>query len=145
MRKVFVDTHVLLFATQSDSPLFQTAQNRLREAAETSELYTSGQVMRAYAHTFVREAVQNGYPMPDAVHAVLKNVNTFRSHIRLLPDDETALNTWEYLLPSLASTSEVLDAARVATMKAAGINYLLTYKAEAYNRFDNLITVWSLV
>lgn len=144
MRKVFVDTHVLLFATQSDSPLFHTAQNRLREAAETSELFTSGQVLRAYTHTFVREAVHNGMPVQEAIHVALKNINIFRSHMQVLQDDEITLNTWEYLLPSLTDSSEILDAARVASMKSAGVSCLLTYKADAYNRFDNLITVWPL-
>lgn len=145
MRKVFVDTYVLLFATQSDSPLFHTAQNRLREAAETSDIFTNGQVLRAYTHTFVREAVHKGMPLQDAIHTALKNINLFRSHMQVLQDDETMLNAWEYLLPSLADSSEILDAARVASMKSAGVNCLLTYKADAYNRFDNLITVWPLI
>lgn len=143
-RKVFVDTHVLLFATQSDSPLFETARNKLREFAENSELYTNGQVLRAYTHTFVREAVHNGMPVQDAIHAALKNINLFRSHMRLLEDNENAFNAWEYLLPSLTDTSEIMDAARVAAMKSAGVECLLTYKTDAYNRFDNLITVCPL-
>ncbi|MDW8205080.1 MAG: hypothetical protein RMJ87_08645 [Cytophagales bacterium] len=144
MKKVFVDTHVLLFATQSDSPLFYVAQQRLREASETAELFTSGQVLRAYTHAFVREAVHKGMPLQEAIRVVLKNLSLFKAHMQILQDDETTLNMWEYLLPSLVDSSEILDAARVASMKAAGVNYLLTYKADAYNRFDNLITVWPL-
>lgn len=144
MKKVFVDTHVLLFATQSDSPLFQTARQRLREASQTAELFTNGEVLRAYTHAFVREAVRNGIPLQKALHTALENLNIFRSRIKLLQDDQAALNMWEYLLPSLTDTSEILGAARVAAMKSAGITCLLTYKADAYSRFNDLITVWTL-
>ena len=137
---VFVDTNVLVYATQKASARHLTA-NSLLNAREIGDipLWISGQVLREFLAAVTRP--QPGIPpMPMAM--ALDQAKFFSQRFWMAEDSPAVRSQLLTLLATHAVAGrQVHDTNIVATMLANGITHLLTFNTADFGRFARLITV----
>ena len=138
--RLFVDTNVLVYATNELSPWHGAANAALQNARQLGiELVVSTQVLREYLSAATRESHAGcGIPVPD----ILENLHTFQREFTVVEDTRPVLAALENLLQNFSvAGKQVHDANIVATMQLHGIRHLLTNNGEDFARFSQLITV----
>ena len=143
-RAIFVDTNVLIYATEATSPFHEAATQKLFALWKAGdELWSSRQVLREFL--VVRSRGQDfarPVPMPDLLTKLQEIENNF-----LVADDTAAVTAaLRRLLATVeASGKQIHDANIVATMQVHRITQLLTHNVEDFMRFTHFITVLPLV
>jgi len=138
--RLFVDTNVLIYATNESSPWHGLANVALQEARRLGiELIISTQVLREYLATATRlNASGSGIPRAD----IFENLQTFQHEFTVVEDTRLVAAALETLARSVAvAGKQVHDANVVAAMQVYGIRYLLTNNGEDFARFAQFITV----
>jgi len=135
---LFVDTNVLLTATDESRPQHQDAIRLLAESGSSgTHLAASGQILREYLVVATRPVDVNGLGLN--VRDATANVNEFLRRIHLY--DETEDVTRRLLRIALTyglSGKRLHDANIVATMATHGISTLVTQNAEDFALFDEI-------
>lgn len=144
VRRMFVDTNVLTYATIASAPLHDEAiQTLVRLRELDTELWISQQVIREY---IVNATRPQQYRQPIPVDLVLEQVRRFRAQFRVAEDTTIVL---EHLLALLKEYPmggrQVHDANIVATMLAYGIDTLLTHNVDDFRRYEDQITLVPIV
>lgn len=143
-KTLFVDTNVLIYATDPQSP-FQPIADQLLEQAYTTDLVMalSPQVLREYLAVAARASSAGGrMQLADA----LENVESFRSAMHILEEGSASLDQLTELLHQIPTAGRrVHDANIVATMLAHGIQRLVTHNTADFARFAHLIEIVPLV
>ena len=137
---VFVDTNVLIYATQASSARYAVAQTLLHipEAAGTP-LWISDQILREF-HAAVTRPQPAVPPMPMAL--AVEQVKFFSQRFWIAVDGPAVRAQLLALLDTYPTAGrQVHDANIVATMLANGIARLLTFNVADFRRFAGLITV----
>lgn len=81
---LFVDTNILIFATNPVSPWHRIALSTLQEARQSGvELVISPQIIREYLVAATRSVPDQNLPLA----TILSNVQTFQSDFRLVADN----------------------------------------------------------
>lgn len=140
--QVFVDTNVLIYATNSASSWYQLADQTLHDAHRQGiELVISPQILREYIAAATRPASQM---LP--LSTILANIHTFQTGFRLIEDNAQVSARLVQLVTQVSvAGKQVHDANIVATMQTHGISHLLTHNIADFNRFGHLITIVPLV
>jgi predicted nucleic acid-binding protein len=143
-QRVFVDTNVLVYATQESAPFNRPARQKLKELEDSgSEFWISRQVLREYIATMSRPQT---YSNPLSIETIVERIRLFEQ-IFMVADDTVEVTA--HLLTLLEETStggkQVHDANIAATMLAYGIDTLLTANVDDFKRFEDKITLVSLV
>ena len=143
-REVFVDTNILIYATNRLSPWQRPAERVLRSARRRGvDLVLSPQILREYMAAATRQSpAGSGLPLP----AVLTNVRAFQRDFRVVDDTgavSTALQTLLQRFP--LAGRQVHDGNIVATMQVYGIGDLLTHNLADFAQFSSVITVLPLM
>jgi len=144
VRELFVDTNVLIFATNSLSPWQRAAEGALMGARQQGvELVLSPQILREYLVAATRENVAGaGLPLAD----ILSNVQGFQRDFRVVDDTEAVSSALQALLHKFSFAGrQVHDGNIVATMQVYRIDHLLTHNVADFARFSSLITVLPLL
>ena len=143
VERLFVDTNVLIYATNERSPWHQTANARLQEARQLGiDLVISTQVLREYLAAATRTS-DSGDGIP--ITKILGNVETFQREMTVVEDTQRVVQALTVLLNTIVvAGKQVHDANIVATMQVYGIRHLLTHNGEDFVRFAHLITVMPL-
>lgn len=135
---LFLDTNVLLTATDTLRPLHEEAQRLLAEAGTRGRhLATSGQVLREYLAVSTRPAVSNGLglPVPDAV----ANVHQFLRFATLFDESESvALQLRELVMATGVRGNRIHDANIAATMMVHHIRFLVTQNLKDFAPFHEI-------
>jgi len=137
---LFVDTNILVYATDPRSPLQPLATEALRQAREAGvPLAVSPQVLREYLAVASRPtAAGGGIPMND----ILDNIDAFRNAFRILEDGLAGLDQLVLLIRQIPTAGRrVHDTNLVATMLAHGVRRLLTHNTDDFARYNHLITI----
>lgn len=144
VRKVFVDTNILVYARSALSPLQAAASSRLHALTVAGdELWVSRQIMREYLSAMTRPGTM-APPVPIAT--LVGDVTGFLARFQVAEDGATVTSELLKLLSSVAvGGRQVHDANIVATMLAHGVPNLLTHNTADFNRFSGHITVVPLV
>ncbi|GAA6622486.1 type II toxin-antitoxin system VapC family toxin [Scytonema sp. NUACC26] len=142
-KKIFVDTNVLIFATNSVSPWHLAATETLQTMRETGiELFVSPQVLREYLAAATRLNVTGSELQ---IEKIWENVNTFRTEFTVLEDNNLVLSALIELLRNFPTAGrQVYDANIVATMQVHNIGHLLTHNVADFSRFSTLIQILPL-
>lgn len=143
VRDLFVDTNVLIYATNELSIWYPSATESLQTARQLGiDLILSPQILREYLAAATRLSVSgNGLPVPK----ILENFHTFQTEFRLVEDNRLVLKTLgDLLLKVSVSGKQIHDANIVATMLTHDIRHLLTHNTDDFTRFSALITVLPL-
>ncbi len=141
----FVDTNILLYATNALSPLYQTASSYLNEAHQAGrELVISRQVLREYLAIATRPESDGKCLIP--LEIILHNLRTFQRELTLLEDTPDVFTELLSLVEHYpVGGKQIHDANIVATMLAHGVTHLLTHNVSDFARFAERITVLPLV
>ena len=139
--RVMLDTNVLLAASDEGRPEHRNALTVINDwAAGSTELCTSGQVLREYLAVATRPAEKNGLglSLPDA----LGNVRAIRERTTLLAEDVRVADRLLALLADVACRGkQVHDANLVATMLVYGIGAVVTMNLEDFTRFEGHVSL----
>ena len=141
---LFVDTNVLVYATDPRSPLHTLATATLQHMGEQGLLLVvSPQVLREYLAVANRlPSAGCGTPLND----VLDNIDSFRASFRVVADDPAVLDRLVTLIRQIPTAGRrVHDANIVATMLTHGVRRLLTHNTGDFERYAQLITIVPLV
>ncbi len=139
---LFVDTNILVYATDPQSPWHAKATQALNDARQKGiELVISPQILREYLAIATRPT--GGKPRTaDA----LENVRTFQEELEVV---ETSSAETAQLLALVerytVAGKQVHDANIVSTMLLHGIRHILTHNVGDFARFSDLVTVLPLV
>jgi predicted nucleic acid-binding protein len=138
--RLFVDTNVLIYATNASSPWHGLANAALQEARQLGiELIISTQVLREYLATATRlSGTDSGIPFAD----IFENLQTFQREFTVVEDTRLVAAALENLVRSVAvAGKQVHDTNIVAAMQIYGIRHLLTNNGDDFARFAQFITV----
>jgi predicted nucleic acid-binding protein len=141
---MFVDTNVLIYATNTVAPWYKIANIYLDEARnEGVDLVISPQIIREYLAASTRSHQLTGSP---TLSDIWTNVSEFRTKLRLVYNAPSVLDNLTKLLQTIPTAGkQVHDANIVATMQAYNIEHLLTHNVSDFSRFAGLITIVPLV
>jgi predicted nucleic acid-binding protein len=136
--RLFIDTNILVYATDPRSPYRVGAVHALGKARQRGyALVISTQVLREYLAVTTRTNVgSSDVPFTE----IFENVRLFRRAFEIVEDRSIVLDHLLELLESIPTAGkQIYDANIVATMQAHGIRSLLTHNTVDFNRFSHLI------
>lgn len=135
MRRIFIDTNILIFATFANSPLNKDALAIIKNLSNSgAELVISSQVLREYtcnmtAHNYALRA------------AIERNIVRFQQ-MTVLYDTPAVFQRWNLLVQQyIVSGRAVYDCNIVATMLEHGVTEILTHNVKDFTRYSALLTV----
>jgi predicted nucleic acid-binding protein len=136
---IFLDTNVLIYATDPRSPLQPIAERALQFARNKREqLVVSPQVLREYMAVALRPASAGGTSLED----VLANIAAFRAEFLVVDETSAVCDQLVTLLQRIPTGGRrIHDTNMVATMLAHGVRHLLTHNTADFERFGDLISV----
>jgi len=137
----FVDTNVLVYASQRSSRFHAHAVARLERARHDGEdLWISRQVLREYLATTTRPQPDQAPPLT-AMQAIA-DVEGFERDFNLAEDGPEVFTTLLGLLRRFPTAGkQVHDANLVATMLVHGVGRLLTFNVADFRRFGAVIAL----
>ncbi|WP_414584185.1 type II toxin-antitoxin system VapC family toxin [Scytonema sp. PCC 10023] len=140
---VFLDTNILVYASQIQSPFHQAAMQAIQDFFDGGvELWINRQVLREYLTTLTRPQ-QFTAALPIAV--VIQDIRYFQNRFRVAEDGSQVTERLLTLMEEITiGGKQVHDANIVATMLVYGIPQLLTHNTGDFARFSELITVLPL-
>ncbi|RCJ37667.1 twitching motility protein PilT [Nostoc punctiforme NIES-2108] len=140
---VFLDTNILVYASQIQSPFHQAAMEAIQGFYDAGiELWISRQILREYLATLTRPQ-QFVNPLPIAI--VIQDLRYFYNRFWVAEDSSQVTERLLTLMEEIPSGGkQVHDANIVATMLIYGIPQLLTHNIGDFARFSRLITVLPL-
>ncbi len=140
VERLFVDTNILIFATNALSPWHVAATKLLQEARELGvELILSQQILREYLAAATRINILAEGP---ALAEILENIRIFRNDYTIIEDNPFVLDHLVELLEKIpTSGKQVHDANIVATMQTHGLRHLCTHNVADFQRFTEFITI----
>jgi predicted nucleic acid-binding protein len=130
-----VDTNILLRRSQDSSPQSSAADNAINRLVYLGfELHLFPQNIREFWNTATRPAKNNGlgYSITEVEAAVKRLESTFT----ILRDKESTYDIWrDLVVKHQVSGVQVHDCFIAASMKAHGINDLLTFNSSDFTRY----------
>jgi predicted nucleic acid-binding protein len=138
--RLFVDTNILVYYTNTVSTFNQVAVNALETARQQGkELIISPQILREYLATTTRLSLAGNGP---SLSEIIQNFHNIQNDFTLVRDELSILTNLINLVQNIRmGGKQVHDANIVATMQAYGITHLLTHNTADFARFAHLITV----
>ncbi|MGJ8640573.1 MAG: type II toxin-antitoxin system VapC family toxin [Opitutaceae bacterium] len=137
-RKCFVDTNVLLAASDNDRADHAEAVHFLESGlCGELRLFTNGQVLREYLVVATRPLENNGFGLSPS--DALSNLKAFGTCIQIL--DESPAVAWKlHKLVAFHSLKgkRIHDANIVATMHENGLTTLKTYNKDDFTVFEGI-------
>lgn len=136
--RIFVDTNVLLAATDRSRNTHADAVRFLEEAAEgRHRLFVSGQIFREYLVVATRPVSGNGLGLtPEAACA---NLRKFRGMLQVLEEtQETGVRLMELTEKYALRGKRIHDANVIATMQSHGLAHLKTGNPEDFKVFSHI-------
>ena len=135
---LFVDTNVLLIATDESRSLHQEAMQLLAgSVTQYLSLATSGQVLREYLVVATRPVDVNGLGLSTEV--AVANVNEFLDGFNMCDETvEVSSRLRQLALTHNLSGKRLHDANIVATMEVHGIRALVTENAGDFAPFEDV-------
>lgn len=135
---LFLDTNILLIATDRSRPLHRLAIQLFEEAdIRGFHLAANGQVMREYLAVSTRPVKANGLGLD--VAAAVANLGEFLKVVSLLDETESVASRLRQLVATHAVRGKrVHDAGIVATMLAHQISDLVTQNFDDFAPFGEI-------
>ena len=144
VERTFVDTNVLVFATQATAPWHAEANQTLTALHNGgAELWISRQVLREFLATLSRPQT---FSTPVPIADLVADVKQFETLFTIAEDGPGVTAHLLSLLMAIAcGGKQIHDANIVATMLTHGVPKLLTHNVADFNRFAGFITVIPLI
>lgn len=134
--KIFIDTNILIYLVDEDSPFHQKCLKKFTHVIANSELWISRQVIREYSVITTRPGmIQN----PLSTDELINDINHFENLFNIADDTK---NTTDNLLNLIKkyniSGKKVHDANIVASMIEYNIKALFTNNESDFKRYDEI-------
>ena len=141
---LFVDTNVLLIATDESRPLHEEAMQLLAGSVILGlSLATSGQVLREYLVVATRPVNVNGLGLSTEV--AVGNLNEFLGSLIMCEETvEVSSRLRQLAVTHNLSGKRLHDANIVATMEAHGISAVVTQNADDFAPFEE-VAIMSII
>ena len=138
---LFLDTNVLLIATDRSRPLHRQAIELFEEANTRGfHLAANGQVLREYLAVATRPIESNGLGL--GVAAAVANLEQFLKFLSVFEETESvALQLRQLVLTYAIRGKRVHDAGIVATMLAHKVRTLVSQDGDDFVRFEEIEVV----
>ncbi len=136
--RIFVDTNVLLSATDARRRTHSDAQNFLWNAKESGwRLFASTQIFREYLVVATRPESGNGLGLSPE-HAT-ENLSVFQLVVQILPEDVESMQRLQWIVRNHELKGKrIHDAQIAATMWRHGLQKLKTYNPSDFVPFSEL-------
>jgi predicted nucleic acid-binding protein len=143
VERLFVDTNILIYATNAASPWHEAATTALQTARQRGvELILSTQILREYLAAATRPAKTGNLPLSK----ILDNFQTFQTDFTVVEETKSGLAILANFLRTIPlGGKQVHDANIVATMLVHHIPVLLTHNTDDFVRFAAYIKVVPLI
>ncbi len=137
-KRCFIDTNVLLVASDTDRPNHSEAIQFLESGLSgKTRLFTNGQVFREYLVVATRPKKQNGFGLTTS--DALNNLEAFGTCIQILDESQAVARRLQQLVTRHdLKGKRIHDANLVATMQENGLTLLKTYNSGDFSVFENI-------
>ena len=136
--RIFIDTNILLTATDSSRNNHNRAKQIFRDIAHSGyHPVSSGQVLREYLVVATRPRNANGFGLSpgDVVH----NVNEFKKRLTIYEERKSTADILQHLVVQYQLKGKrIHDANIYAIMKTHKINFLLTENKADFECFNEI-------
>ena len=134
--KIFVDTNILVYLANEDSPFHLRSAEKFKEVAGKSELWISRQVLRKYAVVMTRTGIVEKPLSPDEVAA---DIEQWESIFKIADETEEVTAILVEMIKEYAIKGKSIhDANIIATMTVNLIETLFTFNTDDFKRFKNI-------
>lgn len=142
VKELFIDTNILVYATNQKSPLYDQANKKLVLASEQGTvLIISPQIIREYLSATTRNPLNS-----QAYRDIIYNIQMFQTDFYMVDDNKMVVAALEKLVETYSvSGKQVHDANIVATMQVYSIKHLLTHNTGDFKRYNNVISIIPLL
>lgn len=139
MEKVFLDSNILIHATNPESPVHKAAKAIWRRYKQSrTELFVSTQILREYASVMTGKIGMN-------VSDAQTNIENFMQGITVLYDTPESFTLWRKLVKQYdVKGRNIHDCNIAACMLTNGVKSILTHNGRDFMRYKE-ITVIPLV
>ncbi|MFZ2631738.1 MAG: PIN domain-containing protein [Desulfosalsimonadaceae bacterium] len=139
---VFIDTNILIYATDDQSPFHEKALKMInRFMADGTECVISPQIVREYLVVLTRGMT----PEDPARTAIFNNLEKLMETCTLLDENHETVANLQNIVESCAVTGKLIhDANIVAVMQANGIKRLATHNLDDFKKFKHWIEILAL-
>ena len=141
---VFVDTNILVYSSDRDSPFYGIARQRLQKLADQfSVVCISNQVLREYIGVVTRLDIAKRQYNPEQI---AYDISQFEKQFHVLQEDHETRQRLLYLLThTVIGGKQIHDANLIATALQNNIKSFCTHNVADFKRFDRLIKVIPLL
>jgi predicted nucleic acid-binding protein len=139
---IFIDTNILVYATDNESPFHAKSLDILKRlATDGIDFAISPQIVREYLVVFTR-----GLPPDDpARSAALYNVGKYTEAFTLLDENSETVAQLQTIVQNHAvGGKQVHDANIVAVMQVHGVKWLLTHNRDDFQKYNQRIELLGL-
>jgi predicted nucleic acid-binding protein len=145
VKRLLVDTNVLVYSSDDLSPLQNLAQQALQKARGLGiDLVISQQILREYLVITTRFSMSK--TNASLFQKILGNVKMFQAELTVLAETPAILPRLLALLDEIpTSGKQIHDANIAATMLVHGITHILTGNVEDFQRFSGKIHIVPLM
>lgn len=139
---VFIDTNILVYATDDESPFHAKSLGILKKLMTDGIDFAIGpQIVREYLVVLTRGLSPDDPTRLSALHNVRKFIETFA----LLDENSETVARLQTIMESFAvGGKQIHDANIVAVMQANGVKRLLTHNLDDFKKFDQEIEIQGL-
>ena len=139
--KIFLDTNILVYLANEDSPFHSEVLKKFKEIAGKYELWISRQVLREYAVVMTRQGIVE---KPLSSNEIVSDIEKWTSIFQVADEtEEVTQNLVELIEHYDIKGKKIHDTNIVATMMANSIPNLFTLNTNDFKKFIKiqLITV----
>ena len=137
--KVFLDTNILIYLVNEDSPFHDNVLNKFKEIASRNELWISRQILREYAVVVTRPGTVEKPLSPEIIASDIENL---KDTFHVADETEETTRILIELIKSYKITGKnIHDANIFATMTANSIRNLFTLNTGDFQKFNDLILI----
>jgi len=134
--KVFLDTNILVYLANEDSPFHHRVVPRFKKLAGECELWISRQVLREYAVIMTRTGTVEKPLSPKEVAA---DIEQWEGIFQIADETEEVTRILVELIKEYdIKGKSIHDANIIATMTANMIENLFTFNADDFKKFTNV-------
>ncbi|MEW6238620.1 MAG: type II toxin-antitoxin system VapC family toxin [Candidatus Omnitrophota bacterium] len=140
VNRLFIDTNILIYATNESSPWRHSAANALMELRRKGiELIVSPQIIREYLCVVTRSASCSKNIL---FSQILENLNRIQKEFVLVEENRHVVDCLVDIVRNVSvAGKQIHDANIVATMITHGVSHLLTRNTADFIRFSQYIHI----
>lgn len=139
---IFIDTNILIYATDDESPFQAKALGMLNQLmTDGIECAISPQIVREYLVVFTRVVSSDDAARSAALH----NIGKFIEAFTLLDENRETVARLQTIVDNNAvGGKQIHDANIVAVMQVHGVKRLLTHNLDDFKRYTQWIEIMNL-